>query len=189
MNPIPLARCAGAVLAAVLAAPVYPATWQSVQAGSKLEFIAIYEGAEAPGQFGRFAVTTRFDPLSLDTSSILVDVDIASASMGNAEMDETIAQPVWFDAAAFPQAEFRSDKIHAVNELEYVAEGILSIKGVKKPVTVPFHWRPKGRDAEMTGSLTLSRVDFGIGSGEWATDTSIGHAVQVRFKVVLEAEK
>lgn len=189
MNQMLFARCIVTLLAAVLTSPVYPASWQSVQGESKLEFIATYEGADAPGQFGRFAVTTSFDPLALDTSSILVDVDITSASMGNAEIDEAIAQPEWFDAAAFAQAEFRSEKIHATNDLEYVAEGILSLKGVKKPVTVPFRWRPKGQNAEMTGSLTLSRVDFGIGSGEWETDASIGHAVQVRFKVVLEAEK
>lgn len=189
MNPMPFARCAGALLAAVLTAPVYPAAWHSIQAESKLEFIASYEGAEAPGQFGQFAVTTSFDPLSLATSSIFVDVDITSASMGNAEIDEAIAQPEWFDAAAFSQAEFRSEKIHATNDLEYIAEGILSLKGVKKPVTVPFRWRPDGQKVEMTGSLSLSRVDFNIGSGEWETDASIGHAVQLRFRVVLEGEK
>lgn len=189
MNRMPFARCVIAVLAMMLTTPVYAASWQSVQGESKLEFIATYEGADAPGQFGQFAVTSNFDPLSLDTSSILVDVDITSASMGNAEIDEAIAQPEWFDAAAFAQAEFRSEKIHATNDLEYVAEGILSLKGVKKPVTVPFRWRPDGRTAEMTGSLTLSRVDFDIGSGEWETEASIGHAVQVRFTIVLKAEQ
>lgn len=189
MNRMPFARCVVACLATVLTTPVYPASWQSVQAESELEFIANYEGAAAPGQFRQFAVTTSFDPLSLATSSILVDVDITSASMGNAEMDEAIAQAEWFDAGAFPHAEFRSEKIRTMNDTEYVAEGILAIKGVDKPVAVPFRWRPDGQNAEMTGSIMLSRVDFGIGSGEWETDASIGHAVQVRFRIVLEAEK
>lgn len=189
MNQLPFAPCVVALLAAVLTTPVYPATWQSVQALRQLEFIASYEGAEAPGQFGRFAVTTSFDPLSLATSSILVDVDITSASMGSAEIDEAIAQPVWFDSAAFPDARFRSEKIHVMHDSEYVAEGILMVKGVERPVTVPFRWHLDGQNAEMTESLTLSRVDFAIGSGEWETDASIGHTVQVRFKFVLNAEE
>lgn len=189
MNPRPCARCVAALLAAVLTAPVYPASWQSVQGESKLEFIASYEGAAAPGQFRRFAVTTSFDPLTPGTSALLVDVDISSASVGNVEMDEAMAQAEWFNAAAFPHASFRSEKIHAWHDSEYVAEGILALKGVEKPLTVPFRWRADGHNVEMTGTLTLSRVDFGIGSGEWETDEAIGHAVQVRFKVVLGAEK
>jgi polyisoprenoid-binding protein YceI len=174
------------LLAGLLAVGAHAMPWQSVQGQSQLEFIATFEGAEAPGRFRKFAVAMSFDPPGVAGASLRVDVDIASAEMGNADMDEAIAEPQWFNAPAFPRAVFSSDKIRAVGESDYVAEGTVSIKGVERPVNVPFHWRAQGQTAEMTGSLTLSRQDFGIGNGEWQADTSIGHPVQVRFRVILE---
>jgi len=162
--------------------------WIFVPEQSQLEFIASFEGAEAPGQFSQFEVALNFDPQKLDNSSLVVDVDIASADMGNGEINEEIVEQEWFYTSVFPVAQFRSEKIRLLSHSEYIAEGVLTLKGVNQAVSVPFHWSCNGQNAEMTGSVTLSRVDFKIGSGEWASDSSIGHAVQVRFKVVLTSE-
>ncbi len=189
MKPSHPVRCGLALLAVVLSAQLYAASWRSVQDQSQLEFVTTYEGAEAPGRFQRFDVLVSYDASSLAVRSLLVDVDITSASMGNDEIDEAIAQTEWFNAKAFPHARFRSEQVRAVNDSEYVAEGVVSIKGVSRPITVPFRWRSHDLDAKLTGSLILSRVDFGIGSGEWEADTPIGHDVQVRFGIALKAEQ
>jgi polyisoprenoid-binding protein YceI len=186
MNPFHPVRCTLALLAAMLSTHLYAASWRSVQDQSQLEFIASYEGAEAPGRFNRFDVLVSIDPSSLAVRSLLVDVDISSASMGNDDIDEAIAQTEWFNVQAYPHARFRSEQVRAVNDSEYVAEGVVSIKGVSKPISVPFRWRSHDQEAKLTGSLVLSRVDFGIGSGEWEADTPIGHEVQVRFGIALK---
>lgn len=176
------------VLAATAATQVYAATLKSVQDKSELEFIANYEGADAPGRFDRFEVDMGVDPASLAPSSLQVKVDIKSVSMGNTDIDEAIAEAEWFDAQAFPQALFRSNKISETDDREYAAEGVVSIKGMDQPITVPFHWQAEKQGAVMTGHLKLSRLDFGIGSGEWASDSSIGHDVRVRFSITLKSE-
>jgi polyisoprenoid-binding protein YceI len=176
------------LLTAAVASQAYAATWRSVQDKSELEFIANYEGADAAGQFDQFEVEISFGPVSLTPQSLQVNVDITSVSMGNADIDEAIAGTEWFDAQAFPRAVFHSEKISATDDQEYIAKGVISIKGVDQTISVPFHWQPEDRDAVLTGSLRLSRMDFGIGSGEWALDTSIGHDVQVHFRIALKAE-
>jgi len=169
----------------ILATQAYASSWVSVSAESMLEFTTKYEGAEAPGQFKQFNVDLNLDPEQLAESFLLVTVDVTSASLGSTDIDEAIAQPEWFDAKTFPQAEFKSDRILHLGEANYLAEGVVSIKGVDKPVNVSFHWSEAGQNAIISGELTLSRVDFGIGSGAWATDPSIAYNVRVRFEVHL----
>ena len=189
MNTLQFKLCVLALMANVLCAPLHAETWRSVPDQSQLAFIANYEGAEAFGQFKRFDVLVSFDRASLTFRSLLVDVEISSANMDNPEIDETIGQTEWFNIKAFPRAQFRSDQVRSVKGSEYVAKGIVSIKGVNKSVSIPFRWRSYGQDAKMTGAVILSRVDFGIGSGEWAADSPIGHAVKVRFDITLKAQR
>ena len=151
MNTMQFKPCVFALLAGVLSAPAHAEMWRSVADQSQLAFIAKYEGAEALGEFKRFDVVVSFDPASLTVRSLLVNVDIASAKMDNPEIDKTIAQTEWFNARAFPHAQFRSDRIRAVKDSEYVAEGIVSIKGVNKSVAIPFRWRSYDQDARIDG--------------------------------------
>ena len=169
----------------LLTAQTHASSWTSVPVASRLEFTTTFEGTEAPGQFKQFNVELNLDPEQLSESFLLVMVDVTSASFGSADIDEAIAQAEWFDAKTFPRAEFKSDRILQSMGANYVAEGVVSIKGVDKPVNVHFHWSEAGQNANISGELTLSRLDFGIGSGAWATDPSIAYDVQVHFEVHL----
>jgi polyisoprenoid-binding protein YceI len=159
--------------------------WQKVPDQGQLGFIVKFEGAEAAGEFEQFDVELRFDPDDLSDSSLLVEVSITSANMQNGEINEAIAAREWFDFARFPRARFISNKIVAGEDSEYVVEGTLLLKGVSRTVTLDFTWSQEGCCARMSGALTLSRVDFGIGSGEWQSDSSIGHSVDVHFQLEL----
>jgi polyisoprenoid-binding protein YceI len=174
-----------ALTTGLLAAQTCASTWKSVAGESSLEFTTTFEGAEASGRFEQFKVDLNLDPAQLAESFLIVQVDIASATFGGADIDEAIAQAEWFDTKTFPHAEFKSNSIRHVGGANYAAEGLVSIKGVNKPLNVPHHWSENGQSAVITGELILSRLEFGIGSGAWATDPSIGYPVQVRFEVHL----
>jgi len=181
-------RLLAILLTSAATSRAFAETWLSVEGKSELEFIANYEGADASGQFSRFEVVVKTDPESENPDSVTVDVDITSASMGNEDIDNAIGEPEWFDARSFPRAMFRSKQVNAVNPPEYTAEGVVSIKGVEQAVTIPFNWSTDGDSADMAGSLELSRLDFGIGSGEWASESPVGHTVQLRFRIELKTE-
>lgn len=176
-----------AVLVVATAANPEPcATWYSVADHSELHFIANFEGAPAPGEFHRFSVCMDFDPEQLRAGRLEVRVDITSADMASADVNEAIAGPEWFDFVQFPQAHFLSEEIAGDGDAMFVAHGRLTLKGMERDIDVPFSWQSEGAARYIKGELTLERSDFNIGSGEWSEDDAIGFDVTVRFEVKLE---
>jgi len=165
---------------------VQAADWKMDPAGSKLEFVASFEKAPAPGVFKEFDVRLlRFDPEKPAGASLEVTIRVTSADMGIADVNKEIRGKDWFDYAGFPQAEFHSINLRRTEGNRYLARGTLSLKGVKQPVEVPFTWAASAGAAAMGGELVLKRGAFGIGLGEWAASDVIGADVKVTFKVNL----
>lgn len=184
------------LLAALCCAGASPlaaaADWRMDAAASKLEFVASFERAPAPGVFREFQAQVRLDPADLAASRIEVDIAVTSADMGHADVNRAIRGPEWFDFARFPQAAFRSAELRPVpmtaadgGASRYLARGTLDLKGVQQAVEVPFTWRETADAATMEGELTLQRGSFGIGLGEWAATRVIGPEVRVKFKLRL----
>jgi len=164
------------------------ANWTMDKAASKLEFVSSYQGQPAPGVFRDFVTRLQFDPAQPARGKLEVDVVATSVDMGSEDLYAGMRAPEWFDFAHFPNAEFRSQQIRQLAPQRYEARGTLTLKGIKRDVAVPFTWNPSGQTATMTGELTLNRVLFGIGTGEWAAPDPIGLDVKVRFKVTLRRE-
>jgi len=173
-------------LAVLAPRAVQAADWRMDPAGSRLEFTATFEKAPAPGVFKEFdSRLLRFDPEKPAGASLEVLVKVTSADMSIADVNKEIRGKDWLDYAGFPQAEFRSTDLRRVDGNRYAARGILSLKGVKQAVEVPFTWIPSGDGATMEGELVLKRGAFGIGLGEWAASDVIGADVKVKFRVKL----
>jgi polyisoprenoid-binding protein YceI len=159
---------------------------RSIPENSELLFVASFEGQEIPGLFSEFSVTLDSASDEGSTTALEVRVNITTADMDDSDINEAISAPEWFDFASHPQAFFRSSDIRPASSGAWLAYGELDLKGIQKSITVPFKWTDNGSTTTMTGSLALSRNDFGIGSGEWAEDDSIGEAVRVEFNVTLD---
>ncbi len=163
-----------------------PADWQSLPQASTLQFTARYQQVELPGRFDRFDVALGGDPSWPQTLTLQVTVRVDSADMDDPDLNEGIAGPDWFDFAGHPVASFVSDEVRATGPDAFIATGTLTLKGQARPVDVPFEWRAGAGQAHMEGRLSLSRRDFGIGSGDWWDDDTIGDPVTVTFCVTLE---
>lgn len=174
------------VLALLYASAAAAAEWVPVPTASRLEFVATYQGQQAPGVFRRFDVSLALDPEEPATGRLEVSVFLDSADMNSADINRTIKNPEWFHVARFPQARFESTEITRDGADRYLAKGTLSLKGVQRRIAVPFHWRQSGPTASMQGELVLNRGDFGIGTGQWAKGNPIGLDIIVRFNVKLE---
>ena len=161
------------------------ADWKMDPAASKLEFIATFEKAPAPGVFKEFDARLRFDPDKPAGSSLEVTVKVTSADMNIADVNKEIRGKDWFDYAGFPQAEFHSTDLRRAGGNRYLARGTLSLKGAKQQVEVPFTWSSSAGGATMEGEFTVKRGAFGIGAGEWAASDVIGADVKVKFRVTL----
>lgn len=177
------------LICSLLSIPGYGAVWQSDSAKSRLQYVASFEQSPVNGTFKEFsvfyAVNEKGKPIRLE-----VKVSIASVDMGDGDINEVIRSGEWFNVAQYPEAVFASDNIKATinskRKNDFIASGILQLKGSKRLVSVPFRWQERSDGkASMSGNLLLNRADFSIGTGEWASGEQIGLAVKVLFEVQL----
>lgn len=174
-----------ATLLVAAACPAQAANWKMDAGTSRLEFTATFEKTPVPGVFREFDSRMRFDADRPAEGQLDVTIVVKSADMDSADVNKAISGPEWFDFARFPQAAFHAADIHRVEAGRYLARGTLSLKGVQRPVEVPFTWTETGDAARMDGEFTVKRGDFGIGAGEWAATGVVGADVKVKFSVRL----
>lgn len=164
----------------VAAVPAEAPVW-TVAPGGRLGFTTSFTGSEVVGSFARWTADIRFDPDALDRSRIVVRVDTASAATGDAFRDETLQSDDFFAAATHAQAVFRSTDVSAMGPGRYRAAGYLTLKGVRRPVTLTFTLAITGDKAKVSGKGRINRGDFGVGAGEWEDTDRIPGAVAISF--------
>ncbi|QUD87465.1 YceI family protein [Phenylobacterium montanum] len=166
-------------------APLPPAQW-TVRKGSSLGFTTTWSGQTIQGRFDRWTADIRFSPDALDKSHIKVEIDLASAATGDPQRDATLPTADWFDVATHPKAVFTAAKFRKTGEGRFVADGTLDLRGVKKPVSLPFTLKIDGKTARARGTVGLDRTAFGVGQGEFASTDSVPAAVQVQAQVTAD---
>lgn len=177
------------LICAALSSPGYASDWQSDSAKSSLQYATSFEKSPVNGAFKEFSVLYTVNEKGKPTR-LAVKVSIASADMHNSDINAVIRNGEWFNVAQYPQAVFASDNVKAIiiseRTNDFIANGVLQLKGVKRLVSVPFRWQEiSDTKALMTGNLTLNRADFSIGTGEWASGEQIGLPVKVWFEILL----
>ena len=163
-----------------------PPVW-TVDAGkSRIVFIGRQMGAASKGWFKKFTATIRFDPKNLDASKAEVTVDTASAYTGNEDIDIEMRKEQWFHTAKYPTAQFVTTKITAKGANAYEAAGKLTIKGITKDIALPFKVVLSNgeKTAKITGEVTVKRLDFGIGKGEWGATRIVADEVVIQIEVL-----
>jgi cytochrome b561 len=152
-------------------AKVSPApSWTVDPAQSSIKFTGAYMGRAFQGKFPKFDATIQFDPAKPADARIRVVVPITGVDAGDPYFNENVTQGDWLDAKKFPQALFEVNQgVFKDSETQYEATGLLTIKGEKLPVRLPFTLQINGATAKMHGETTLQRLAAGIGKGTPAT--------------------
>lgn len=157
-----------------------PVAW-TVAKGSTLGFTATWSGEALQGSFTRWSADILFSPDALDRSKLTVSIDMASARTGDEQRDASLPGDDFFATAAHPKATFSATKFRKTGEGRYVADGTLDLRGVSKPLSLPFSLKIDGDTATARGVTTLDRTAFGVGQGEWAATDQIAAKVKVSF--------
>ncbi len=178
-----LAAAAAAVILQAPAALAAPPSWTVDKAGSSLRFASSLGGEAFSGIFRRWDADIRFDPADLTHSSVTVTVDVASAATGNADRDQALPTADFFAAARFPRATYQATTFKMVSPGHYQATGVLSMRGVSKPLILPFTLVIAGPAARMSAQAAINRLAFGVGQNEWTATTTLPAAVQLTIAV------
>ena len=180
-------------VAAVLLALAAPAsaapapTWTVDQAASKLGFSGVMSGDGFSGVFHRWNAQIVFDPKNLAASKVAATIDVASAVTGDADRDSALPTADWFSAATQPRASFVATTFKDLGGGKYLAGGDLTIRGVKRPIQLPFTLAITGDTAKVNGAVALDRTAFGIGQGRWKTGDVV--ATKVTVTIALTAHR
>ncbi|MET0273334.1 MAG: YceI family protein [Phenylobacterium sp.] len=175
----------------VVAPPAGPAPlarWR-VQPGSTIAFTTAWSGQEVQGRFEKWHAGIVFSPDDLAGSGVTAVIDVGSANTGDKQRDEVLPSGDWFDAAAHPQAVFTAKGFEKTGADRYVARGTLELKGVKKPLTLPFRMTLDGDVAKVSGTASLDRTAYGVGQGEFAATDDIPGKVGVRVELTARRDE
>ena len=140
------------------------------------------EGAAVEAPFTQFSGRIVYKPDDLAASSATIELITGSLDLGDENYNEEVRRPEWFDSAKHPNATFRSTNIEPGGNSAFKATGEITIKGVKKTITVPITVAQADGGQSFDGTLDVSRKAFGIGEPMW--DEVLEDTVKVRFHLL-----
>jgi polyisoprenoid-binding protein YceI len=163
--------------------------WVVVPAKSSIAYSGTHAGRIFNGTFSSWTAAIRFDPAKLAEANATVRIMLASSKTGDKTYDETLPGDDWFDVAKTPVAMFQSQRFRATEPGKYVADGVLTMRNVKVPVSLPFSLTIVGNSATMSGQVTLKRMAFGLGKTSDAAGDWVGLDIPVTIKVTALRKK
>lgn len=157
--------------------------WVVNKAASHIAFSTTFNGGDIKGGFSAYTTEIAFDPEQLEASKVSVVIDLASVNSGDAERDTSLKSNSFFGVASHPKAIFKASVFNKAGADRYVAKGKLTLHGQTRPFDLPFTLKITGKNAVMTASAKLNRLDYGVGAGEWSATDAIPNAVALDLKV------
>jgi polyisoprenoid-binding protein YceI len=179
---------AALILAGLLAnRAIHAACWIPVPAAGKISFQVSQAGAPLQGTFSKYDGQICLDPDNVAASRIQVHVATASVDTQLPELDEALRGDDFFAVSRWPQATFVSDSVRSLGQNRYEVKGKLTLRDVTRSIDVPFTFdQVAGGNARLTGKLSIQRLDYHIGLGQWADTRWVGNSVDVSFSVTLK---
>ena len=177
-------RLALLLLSVVLPGVATAADYTVQPAASQLGFSAVFQGESFDGQFGQWNAAISYDPADLAASKFEVEVNLTSVKTGDSDRDSALPGKAFFDAAQFPEAHFVTTGFRR-NGNQVIANGKLTLRGVTQPVSLDITFKPQASGATLDVAGTMKRLDFGVGSGDYADTSVIGADVKIKAHLQL----
>ena len=166
-------------LASFAAWSATPPAWSIDYAKSRIDFVAEQAGAKFPGRFTKFDADVHFDPAALADSFAVVRIATASVATEDGDRDSILRGEGWFESDKHDEAHFEARAFEVVPS-GFRSTGTLTIGDKSAPVVLEFRLTATG----LVGSCDFDRLSLGLGLGDWADETWIGHRVHVDVVVV-----
>jgi polyisoprenoid-binding protein YceI len=167
------------VLSCCMVTPALAAHWNVDRAKSHLGFSVPWQGQPFTGEFKNWTADIDFDPADLAHAKASVSIDVSSVTSGDAESDAGLKGAQGFDTSHFASAKFTATSFRTTGANAYEASGTLALHGMTKTIVLPFKLQMSGANAHITGTANVTRTDFGVGTGQFASDDPVGRAVKV----------
>ena len=150
-----------------------------------LTFSFTQAGAENRGSFREFATDLTYDANNPAAGSLKVTVQVASLDTRDKDRDDTLAGADLFDVKKYPTATYVANAFAKTADGRLEAVGKLTLRGVTRDLRIPLNLRVAGSGYELSGEVTVKRLDYGVGQGDWQATDMAGNEVKLQYKVPL----
>lgn len=182
-----------ALLLPVVAA-AQPAVYKVDSDHSGVSFTIRHFVSNVPGRFKDFDGVIKHDAKNPAASSVSFTIQAASIDTDNADRDNHLRSPDFFDVEKFPTLTFSSTSVKAVDADTLEVTGDLTMKGQTKKVTVPVELlgsvkTARGEKAGFETAFKLDRKEYGI---TWNRALDTGGAIlgdEVKITISIEADR
>ena len=177
-------------------APIPAGEYRIDPAHSVLGFaIKHNEIALVRGRFRDFSGLINYDDKDITKSSVEVTAKIESINTGVDRRDAHLRTADFFDAAKYPEMTFKSKHVESKRNNQYVLHGDLTLRGITKPVAIPFTVTGAIKDGQgntrfgVAGQTTINRRDFGFTWGKTMENGGLDVGNEVMIDLQLEVVK
>lgn len=139
-------------------------------------------GLNSNGNISGLKGAIKWDDANPAASSFNVSVDVNTINTGIDGRDNHLKKEDFFDVAKYPQITFVSTVISKNADGTYQVAGNLTIKGVTKPVHIPFTVKMQGGNHEFEGEFSLNRRDYGVGGSSMTMSNDVKIKLNVQAK-------
>lgn len=122
----------------------------------------------ARGRFARFSGAIHLDREQPERSTVVFEVDPSSIDTRQPDRDAHLKSGDFFDVENFPLVRFASQKITKQSADLYIVEGVLSLRGILKPMTLAVSYLGVAKDpwgnerAGFSTEAVVNRKEFGM---------------------------
>lgn len=144
-------------------------TWKIDPAHSEVQFkVKHLMISTVTGGFANFEGTVEAADDDFNGASITFEADVDSISTKNADRDQHLKAPDFFDAAQYPKVRFVSKEVKKIDDANYKVIGDLTIREHTKPVELAVEYGGITKDPwgqvkagfELSGKI--NRKEFGL---------------------------
>jgi polyisoprenoid-binding protein YceI len=166
-------------------------TWSVDPSHTRIGFVARHAMVtKVRGAFNELEGTAVVDGDDVSRSTATVTIQVGSIDTRNAQRDEHLRSNDFLAIDEYPEITFVATEVTPTGPTSLDVTGDLTVRGVTRPVTVPFEFEGAATDpfgnlrAGFEGSVVINRKDYGI---TWNAALEAG-GVLVSDKVTLEFE-
>ena len=157
----------------------------TTEAESRLGYAVLFAGNEVDGEFTGFDALIQFDPEMLDTSRFVVVVDLEFIETEDEEHAVALRGFDFFEIDVFPEARFEAAEFRHVGENRFEGMGELTIRDRTHSLALPFAFDAHDAGATLSGAVVISRLEHGVGKGDWQFTDWIDEFVTVKYELIL----
>jgi len=119
------------------------------------EFVA----KNTKGTIAGFESSSILDFEHPENATLKGSVSVATLDTNNGLRNWSLKSRKYFNAKAYPKITFESTSIQSNTDNAWVVNGLLTLKGIQKPVTITF----SRKDNRLEGNFSLNTTDYDIG--------------------------